>query len=166
VKPVENPIVIDDAERLVNFQDGTLDFVIANHVFEHCHDPIGTMKNWIRVLKPGGIVYAAIPEKTQTFDRKRAVTPLDHVIADHEHGYDFNDIDHYRDWFLNVENLAPDRAEEKAQQCWKERANIHFHVWDSRAMDELMRHLAQVCGFSVAEIGNNGAEIIWILRKE
>lgn len=35
--------VVDDCERLGSFADGSLDFVIANHIIEHTEDPIADL---------------------------------------------------------------------------------------------------------------------------
>ena len=66
--------LIDDGETLTMVPDGSQDFVIANHFLEHCEDPIKTLGTFFRVLRPGGILYLAVPEKHHTFDRDRPVT--------------------------------------------------------------------------------------------
>ena len=60
--------IIDDGERLDSIRDATQDFVIANHFIEHCQNPLLALRNMLRVLKPGGILYLAIPDKRFTFD--------------------------------------------------------------------------------------------------
>lgn len=55
--------IIDDGERLESVQDASQDFVIANHFLEHCQNPIETISNMLRVLKPGGVLYICIPDK-------------------------------------------------------------------------------------------------------
>lgn len=37
--------------------DNVLDFVIANHFLEHSEDPILTIKNMLRIVRPDGIIY-------------------------------------------------------------------------------------------------------------
>lgn len=165
VRPCALPIIVDDAETLETVAAESQDFLIANHVFEHCHDPIGTMKQWIRVLRHGGIIFAAVPEKTHTFDHKRQVTTLEHLIHDHQVGYEAEDVWHYFDWFLNVDHARVPDPYTTAQKAYAERANIHFHVWDRRAMDELLAYLAPVCRFEILEVAPNGGEVIWILQK-
>jgi len=39
-------VVIDDAETLRGVMYHSCDFIIANHVLEHCHDPVSTIKCW------------------------------------------------------------------------------------------------------------------------
>lgn len=58
------------------------DFVVANHVLEHAVDALGTLENWLRVLRPGGILFVAVPIGERCFDRGRAVTPVEHFLED------------------------------------------------------------------------------------
>ena len=65
---VEIDDVGDDGERLQTIEAQSQDFVIANHLLEHTEDPISTIRNWLRVLRPGGVIYMAVPDKRHTFD--------------------------------------------------------------------------------------------------
>lgn len=165
-------VVIDDAERLINFPESELDFIIANHVLEHCHDPIGTLKRWASVLCPGGIIFAAVPEKTHTFDRDRQVTLLSHLKQDHFDAttvhtqHKTNDEHHYREWLYTIDKLRGDALEAAIAKCVKDRANIHFHVWDIPAQKELIGYIETAAPLQFVELGMNGAELIWILRKK
>ena len=62
------------------------DFIVANHFLEHCEDPIRTIETHLGKLKPGGVLFYAVPDKRYTFDFRRPVTPLEHMVADHEQG--------------------------------------------------------------------------------
>ncbi|MFL5664663.1 MAG: methyltransferase domain-containing protein, partial [Ktedonobacteraceae bacterium] len=55
--------IIDNGEQLKTIGDSTQDFVIANHFLEHCQNPIGAISNMLRVIKQGGVIYLAIPDK-------------------------------------------------------------------------------------------------------
>lgn len=65
--------------------DNSVDFVINSHVIEHVYDPIKTIKEWIRVVKPGGYVYIIAPHKERTFDKDRDRSTLAELIDRHEH---------------------------------------------------------------------------------
>jgi len=51
--------------------DARFDYVIASHVIEHVPDPIGWFREIAAVLKPGGVLALAIPDKRWTFDCRR-----------------------------------------------------------------------------------------------
>lgn len=67
------------------FKDSQVDFVISSHVIEHFYDPVKTVEEWLRVVKPGGYVYIIVPHKDRTYDARRPRTPLAEIIERHEH---------------------------------------------------------------------------------
>ena len=66
--------------------DNSVDFVISSHVMEHFPDPIKTLKEWYRVVRPGGYIYVIAPHKERTFDRERPRSTLAELIERHETG--------------------------------------------------------------------------------
>lgn len=67
------------------FEDSSLDFAIHSHCIEHVANPIRAHREWHRVLKPDGIIFAHVPHRDALpTDCGRAVTTLDHLIDDYE----------------------------------------------------------------------------------
>jgi len=62
------------------FKDGTLDYVVSSHVIEHFFDPVKALKEWHRVIRPGGYVFVIAPHRDRTFDKHRDVTPVDELL--------------------------------------------------------------------------------------
>lgn len=52
-----------DGQYLENIPDSQFDFIYSSHCLEHLHDPKVSLKNWIRVLKPGGYIVCQIPDE-------------------------------------------------------------------------------------------------------
>jgi ubiquinone/menaquinone biosynthesis C-methylase UbiE len=51
---------IEDAANL-SFADNSFDRVIAAHVLEHLYQPHVVLREWVRVLKPGGVLTLVLP---------------------------------------------------------------------------------------------------------
>lgn len=51
---------VEDATKL-SLPDGSVDRVIATHVLEHLYRPHEIMNEWLRVLKPGGVLSLVLP---------------------------------------------------------------------------------------------------------
>lgn len=54
--------VTASGDALSMFEDGSLDFVVARHNLEHYHDPARTLREWKRVLRPGGRIGVVVPD--------------------------------------------------------------------------------------------------------
>lgn len=158
--------IVSDGETLSSVSDASQDFVIGNHFLEHCEDPIGTLKNFLRVVRPGGVVYFAVPDKRFTFDRDRPLTTLEHLIADHVNGPAASQRGHYEEYaeFVHDRHTSDDiRA--MADHLIDIGYSIHFHVWTQREVLELLSWLARTEPFDVELVLKNEGEVIAILRK-
>jgi SAM-dependent methyltransferase len=71
-----------DAHELAGIAEASFDFVYSSHVLEHLENPARAVKNWWRVLKPGGYLILYVPER-DLFERKKTL-PSD-ISLDHKH---------------------------------------------------------------------------------
>ncbi len=64
---VRNVFVYDqghgDAQFVANIADNSFDFVYSSHCLEHLRDAEESLKNWIRVVKPGGYLIISVPDE-------------------------------------------------------------------------------------------------------
>lgn len=61
-----NPVQLGgDAANLVWFRDGTLDFVFSSHLLEDFDDTAAPLREWLRVLKPGGRLIIFCPDEAR-----------------------------------------------------------------------------------------------------
>ena len=91
-------IIVGDMHRLV-FPGGSFDLIFASHVFEHSWDFSKVARECVRVLRPGGYIFSAIPTGFEPTDHDR---------------YDFKDaaglLTYFRRWrttLLVEEHLRP-----------------------------------------------------------
>jgi SAM-dependent methyltransferase len=52
-----------DAQFLASVADGSVEFVHSSHCLEHLVDPYEGLKNWLRVVKPGGHLIVTVPDE-------------------------------------------------------------------------------------------------------
>jgi SAM-dependent methyltransferase len=135
---IQPPDVVDEAERLASFADDSLDFVMANHVLEHVEDPVAALSAFLRVLRPGGVLFLTLPDPRRSFDGPRERTSVEHVLRDHGEGPEVSRPAHYSEYVRLVEGRTGDdlaaRSEELAAQGYR----IHFHVWEPDTFLELL----------------------------
>lgn len=159
--------ILSDGQTLEGIPDASQDFVIANHVIEHMEDPILALKNWLRVLRPRGVIYLVLPDKRFTFDAPRDVTSIEHMLKDHHEGPHVSRADHYRDWAKKVDRVTPEHVELHAQDLEKRKVSIHYHVWDTPAFTRFLLH-AQAelhLPFEIELLRQNRHETVFILSK-
>jgi SAM-dependent methyltransferase len=136
--PLQAPDLIDDGEQLNTIAGRSLDFVIANHFFEHSENPIQTLSNLLRVLKATGVLFMAVPDKRYTFDSQRPSTSFSTVKETYENGRRADRNQLYEQWARFVEMAHEDSVPVRSQQLMDEKYSIHFNVWD---LDELLSFL-------------------------
>lgn len=159
--------IVDDAETLASVPDSSQDFVIANHVFEHMENPIGALENWLRVLRPGGVVYFAVPHRERTFDRNRAGTPVVAVLRDYLEGPESSRREHYEEWVERVEGVTGPEAAALVEKRLRDRQNIHFHAWTDTEFRELLTACVEEVGLPLkgVTVTPNGMEFVVTARK-
>jgi len=170
--------IIDNGEQLSTVQNDSQDFVIANHFLEHCQDPLATLENLMRVVRPGGMIYMAVPDKRRTFDRDRQITPLEHLIQDHLKGPEGSRRQHYREWVTEVEphfgrfgsHTPADVIDRRIDELMEHSYSIHFHCWTSHETLEMLLYArdAMQLPFDIKFFGEYEAnhENIFIVRKK
>ena len=54
--------IVCSGDDLTVFEDESLDYVVQRHNLEHYQDPLKALQEWIRVLRPGGILGMVVPD--------------------------------------------------------------------------------------------------------
>ncbi|HXR28587.1 MAG TPA: methyltransferase domain-containing protein [Solirubrobacteraceae bacterium] len=159
--------VIDDGERLGTQADASADFIIANHFIEHTEDPLGTLASHLRVLRPGGILYLAVPDRRRTFDSARQATPLAHLLADHSEGPARSRRAHQEEWARLVDKVPETEVPARVAALEEADYSIHYHVWAPWEFREMLDHAREVgqLPFTIEAVQPNEHEFIVILRR-
>jgi SAM-dependent methyltransferase len=126
-----------EATQLAPIGEGMYDVVLSSHTLEHSANPLRALAEWSRVLRLGGTLVLVLPHKEGTFDHRRPVTLLEHLVDDHERGTTEDDLTHL-DEILELHDLALDppagSAENFAARSRQNAANrcLHHHVFDTK----------------------------------
>ena len=155
--------VLATAEDLSPVASGSQDFVIANHLLEHCENALKALMEFQRVLKPGGVLYLVLPDKSVTFDRERAVTTTEHLIDEYRTGSEKNRFAHYLEWARLVDH----KDEAHARGMMAMGYSIHFHVWTRAAFVQFLTAARAAANFTLTVIDEDVGddEFIFILKK-
>ncbi|QDU94629.1 methyltransferase domain-containing protein [Lignipirellula cremea] len=125
---------------------GTYDFLLSSHTLEHVANPIKALREWLRVLKADGAMTIVLPHKERTFDHRRQVTTLQHLIEDAEADRGENDLSHLPE-ILALHDLARDplagnfEAFQKRSQQNPQLRCLHHHVFDTQAAVQLLDYV-------------------------
>jgi SAM-dependent methyltransferase len=167
--------VVDDGERLETVAADSQDFIVANHFLEHTEDPVGTILTHLGKLKPGGVLFYAVPDKRYTFDHRREVTPVEHMVRDHEEGPAASRREHYDEYGTAVlgderEREAPDfdeRAAEFARRLESSDTSIHMHTFTAASFLALLLEIRERSegAFEIEAVGRGGDETVVVLRR-
>lgn len=157
--------VIDDGETLASQRDSSADFIIANHFIEHTEDPLGTLESHLRVVRHGGIVYLAVPDRHRTFDAERQPTPFEHLLHDHAQGPAWSRPQHFAEWARFVEKVPAAQVQSRAGVLLQQNYSIHFHVWSPEEFGDFLRQASERLPFAIEQLKRNGHEFIAILRR-
>ena len=161
--------VVDDGERLETIAEESQDFIIANHFLEHCENPIRTIETHLGKLRPGGVLFYAVPDKRFTFDFRREVTPLEHMVADYEEGPERSRAEHYDQWtrLVIVEDETEEQSAARARELEAATYSIHMHVWTQAEFLRLVLYIRDRFGeaFDIEASARQGIEFMVVLRK-
>ncbi len=119
------------------------DFLLASNVIEHIANPLKAVREWLSVLKPGGLITIVAPKKESNFDHRREITEFSHLIGDFENNIGEDDLTHL-DEILALHDLPLDPPAGNLEQ-FKERSlkNIenrclHHHVFDLSLLKQIV----------------------------
>ncbi len=134
---------INEATELTTVASESYDFVLSSHVLEHVANPIKALKEWVRVLRPGGALLLVVPHKDGTFDHRRPISTLAHLIDDFNKNMGEDDMTHLPE-ILALHDLSLDPAAGTAEEFRSRSLNnainrcLHHHTFNTRLVAEMV----------------------------
>lgn len=135
---------ISDATDLSKIESGSYDLLISSHVIEHIANPLKALREWRRVLKPGGHMVIIAPDKRYSYDRNRPVTDIQHIIADFRNDTPESDTTHFHE-IIELHDMAADGTgatyDEHVERTHRniEHRMSHHHVFDESLVIAMLR---------------------------
>jgi len=153
---------ICDAVDLSAIYSSKYDFTLSCNSLEHIANPLKAITEWLRVLKPDGVIVLVIPRKESNFDHNRATTTFNHLKADHERDTKEDDLSHV-DEILKLHDLSLDTPAGNLEQ-FKARSLdnhnnrcLHQHVFDMKVLKEIFNY------FNIEELQSNSTNTDYII---
>ena len=115
--------------------------LLASHVLEHLANPLAALREWRRVVVDSGPLLIVVPHRDYTFDHRRAVTPIEHLVEDELAQVGEDDLTHVEE-ILAHHDPRHDHFEGSweafAQRCRDNATNrgLHHHVFVTRSAAE------------------------------
>jgi SAM-dependent methyltransferase len=134
---------IAEATNLGVIPHSVYDLVISSHTLEHIANPVKALNEWIRVLKTNGLLVLVLPHRDGTFDHRRPVTRIEHLMEDLNNDTGEEDLTHLEE-ILALHDLARDpRAGDFSAFASRSKRNLenrclHHHVFDTRLAVEIV----------------------------
>jgi predicted SAM-dependent methyltransferase len=128
---------VREATDLQGISDHSYDVVLSSHNLEHISNPVKALREWTRVVKPGGTIIVLLPDYRRMFDHHRTPTPIEHMLKDYSHKRDETDLTHLEE-ILKLHDLSRDPGglsrEDFYQRSLRNFENrcLHHHVFDER----------------------------------
>jgi SAM-dependent methyltransferase len=136
---------ICDAVDMSTIPSESYEFILASHVLEHIANPFKALYEWLRVLKDKGIFLLILPHKNSTFDHRRQIITLKHLIEDYEHDIGEDDLSHLPE-ILELHDLKRDKQagnfksfKERSLNNYRNRC-LHQHVFDKELAIEIVNY--------------------------
>jgi predicted SAM-dependent methyltransferase len=118
------------------------DYILASHVLEHIANPLKAISEWMRVVKDNGFIIIIVPHKDSTFDHKRPITTIEHLVEDFNRSIGEDDLTHLPE-ILELHDLIKDPGagsfadfKIRSENNFENRC-LHHHVFDTALLEAI-----------------------------
>lgn len=134
-----------EATNLAGLSSSAYDVVISSHTLEHVANPLLALREWRRVCRPRGTLVLILPHRDGTFDWRRPVTTMAHLLKDEALSTPESDLSHMEE-VLRLHDIDRDPGV-SSMSLLRERIKnnsllrvVHHHVFDTRLAIAAVEH--------------------------
>ncbi len=137
---------IAEGTNLNEIKNDTYDFLLSCNNLEHIANPIKSLLEWKRVIKPEGVIILILPRKESNFDHLRPITYFEHVKKDFENNIGEDDLTSLSE-ILELHDLKKDSYAGSFEDFKKrsldnfENRCLHHHVFDIALLKEILNFI-------------------------
>lgn len=179
------------AENLLSevAEANAFDFVYCSHVLEHVPDLIKTLQDIETILKPGGRLLCAYPDREYTFDIDRDATNFLTLTDRHSRGIRKPDPETVYDYFINYRTVFVGRlwqkldqakgplvyskevAKEKSKEAETSYVDVHCNIFNWKEFNTIIENLRKksLISLEIEKFSETKAplnEFFVVLRKQ
>jgi SAM-dependent methyltransferase len=156
--------ILDDIDLAV-LPDHSYDVVLSAHVIEHIANPLRALAAWQRVTRHDGYLLLVVPHMAGTFDHRRSLTTIEHLVEDFERDTAEGDLTHLEET-VALHDRGRDVAHDPEQWTADRRGNattrvLHHHTFTTLSVGELL----QRAGIEVLAIEARLPHEIYVLGR-
>jgi len=136
---------ICDAVNLGQIKSNEYEFVLSCNNLEHIANPIKALTEWLRIIKPEGLIFLILPNKNSNFDHDRKNTSMDHLLEDFKNNITENDFTHLEE-VLTLHDLSLDPNAGNFENFKRRSINnfqnrcLHHHVFDLNLLESIFSY--------------------------
>jgi len=140
---------VAEATALREIGAGSYQFLLSSNCLEHVANPLKALREWMRVVEPGGLLLLVLPNQVANFDHRRPVTRFEHLLDDERRDVGEDDLTHLEE-ILALHDLDRDPwAGGRENFIRRSRENLehrglHHHVFDQALIARTAAHLGLV----------------------
>lgn len=158
--------LVMEASDLTLIPSASYDFLISSNCLEHVANPIKAVREWMRVVRPKGLMLLVLPNKESNFDHRRPVTTIEHLVDDLTRDVGEDDMTHLEE-ILRLHDLSRDPAAGNVES-FRVRSmdnvhnrTLHHHIFDQ----ELLKSLCVYVGLEPLVQHTTTTDLILLARK-
>jgi SAM-dependent methyltransferase len=134
---------IAEGSSLPEIEGNKYDFLLSSHNLEHIANPIKALLEWNRILKQAGKLILVLPNKMETFDRKRPYSTFEHLVDDWKNNTGEDDQTHLTEIlkyteFTNEPLIDVDAFRDRLANNYETRI-AHHHVFDFELVEKILK---------------------------